>query len=115
MLYQLVESDGSLYDVVAWEAARPQIWWLLYGRATFLGEWCISAANRERKPMRLVATPAEYLRLEPMACCILRRDTDVRVIIGLAQFGWFCTNPALARWAQSRIRDCGAANVSLVA
>jgi hypothetical protein len=115
MLYQIQESDGSLFDVVAWEAARPEIWWLRYGRATFMGEWCINAANRERKPVRLVTTPAEYLRLEPMACCILRRDADVRAIIGLARYGWFCTNPALARWAQDAARDCGMVNVSLVA
>jgi hypothetical protein len=115
MLYQLQELDGSLYDVVAWQATRPEIWWLRYGRATFMGEWCLAAANRDRKPVRLVTTPAEYLRLEPMACCILRRDSDVRSILVQAQYGWFCTNPALARWAQEAASGCGTVNVSLVA
>jgi hypothetical protein len=115
MLYQIEETDGSLYDVVAWESARPHIWWLRYGRATFMGEWCINKANHERKPVWLVPTPAEYLQYAPLACCILRWDADIRAILSLADHRWICTNPALWRRATEASRERRSIHVDLVA
>jgi hypothetical protein len=115
MLYQLQEADGSLYDVVAWEASHPQFWWRRWGRATFMGEWCIEKANREGQPVWLVPTPDEYLRHSPNACCILRWDADVRAILRLAQHGWICTRPTLWRRAEAAARERRTFNVQLVA
>jgi hypothetical protein len=100
-LLQIEERDGSLYDVVAWETmGDPEIWWLRWGRATFLGDWSIDMANREHKPIWLCATPRSYLQHVPLTCCILNWKADVRAILSQVECGIICTNPAL--WARAR-------------
>jgi len=116
MLYQIEEVDGSLYDVIAWESARPHIWWLRYGRATFLGEWSANHANRMGWPVWLCSTPAEYLRHSPAAMCILRWDesVDLRAILGLAN-ELICTEPLLWERVQAVLRERQPVNLRLVA
>jgi hypothetical protein len=103
-LHQLTAHDGSVYDVVAWEIASDgSIWWLRRGVATYMGDWCIELANRERKPIWLVRTPREYLRHAPLACCILNWRTDVRAILSQVKHGIICTSPVLAERARRAI------------
>jgi hypothetical protein len=114
-LHQIVERDGSLYDVVAWETAgNGSPWWLRYDRATFLGERDIELANILHKPVRLVPTPRAFVK-HRLCCCILNWKADVRAILGLAQYGWLCTSPALARRAQTVMRERHLAKIQLVA
>jgi hypothetical protein len=114
-LFQLKEPDGSLYDVVAWETAgNGSIWWLRYGQAAFLGEGDIELANSLRKPVQLVPTPREFVK-HRLCCCILNWKADVRAILGLAQYGWLCTSPTLARRAQTVMRERHLAKIQLVA
>jgi hypothetical protein len=114
-LYQIEERDGSLFDTVAWEiASNGSIWWLRQGRAAFMGEEDIELANSLRKPVRLVPTPREFVK-HRLCCCILNWKADVRAILGLAQYGWLCTSPALARRAQAAVRERWTAKIQLVA
>jgi hypothetical protein len=117
-LYQLTEFDGSLYDVVAWEVAgNGSIWWLRWGRATHLGEWCIELANRDSKPIWLVRTPREYLKHVPLACCILNWRADIGPILGQVRHGIICKSPALAERARRAVdrRPSQRLKISMVA
>jgi hypothetical protein len=95
-LYQITESDGSLYDVVAWEiAGNGSVWWLRWGRATFLGEWDIAWAQERNVPMRLVPTPRQYRRMMPGAACVLDWAADTRPLLSMPKRGWIIENPSL--------------------
>jgi hypothetical protein len=116
-LLQIEERDGSLVDVVAWEMmGDPGIWWLRWGRATHLGQWCIELGNRESKPIWLVGTPRAYLKHAPLAVCILNWRTDVRAILAQAN-GIICTSPSLMARVRRVIdrRPSDLLNISMVA
>jgi hypothetical protein len=58
---------GPIVEVIAWEDCRPWVWWMLKRhkltpRVTVLGQWELANAWRERRPARMLATPAEFVR-----------------------------------------------------
>lgn len=100
--------DGTVIDTAAWEIGHPQVWWLRRNIATFVGEHELILASREKRPVRLVATPKEYLAHWGRAICILNWRSDVRSILAGAEAGILCESRAVAARAQgamnSRVR-----------
>lgn len=88
--------SGDLVDVVAWEGHAPELWWLRYKRADFVGEAAIFLANREKHRVKLVTTPSEYLKHWGRAICILNWTADIRAIVGQAEHGVMCAGPKVA-------------------
>jgi hypothetical protein len=60
-----------IVDVVAWEDCRPWAWWMLRRGVAILGEWEIAWAWRDRRPARMLATPADFLRCHGAGFCIV--------------------------------------------
>lgn len=84
LLLPVSEVGGGVIDVVAWQIGEPSIWWLRRGVASYVGEHELILARRDRRPVRLVATPKEYLALWGYAVCILDWRADVRAILAQA-------------------------------
>lgn len=96
LLMPVRDLGGEVIDVVAWEFGLPQHWWIRRGIATYAGEHAIYLANRQKQPVRLVATPAEYLKQWGQGMCILNWQADVRAIVNMAEQGIICETPQLA-------------------
>lgn len=73
--------NGDEINVVAWQEAEPQQWWLWKHVATALGERAIWQSGLNREHFRLVATPAEWVGADPMTACILDWSADPRRIL----------------------------------
>lgn len=103
LLMPVRDLGGEVIDVAAWEFGQPAFWWLRKGIATYCGEHSIYLDNREGRPVKLVATPAEYLKHWGRAMCILNWKADVRAIVGLAQHGIICSSPQLAERVRTAV------------
>lgn len=92
---------GAIIDTVAWEFGHPWQWWMRRGVATFLGEYEIERVNAISQPARLVPMPADYLKHDGYAVCILNWQADIRAILSSCQHGIMCsTEPLMARVAK---------------
>jgi hypothetical protein len=96
LLLPVCEIGGAVIDIVAWQFGDPSIWWLRRGIATFIGEHELILARRDKRAVRLVGTPKEYLKQWGHALCILNWRGDVRARLAQAPHGIICDTEALA-------------------
>jgi hypothetical protein len=74
--------DGTAIDAVAFLAANPRRWWTEKLAATHLGDTELNRAQWYQRPIRLVATPADWLR-DPQTICVLDWwSCDLRALFG---------------------------------
>jgi hypothetical protein len=66
---------NAAIDVVAWERARPQRWWLLRGEALTTSYFLVADAINWGEPLRLVATPEEWIKNPTRTACLLQPAT----------------------------------------
>jgi hypothetical protein len=72
MLVAPVSDESEIIDHVAWEAAKPTRWWLHTGTAMVTSPWLYTYAANWDVPVRLVATPAEWIIDPGRRSCILQ-------------------------------------------
>lgn len=76
-----VEADGGeIIDTVGWEFGSTAPWWLHRRVATHLGDAELRRAAWFGRPVRLVETPAAWLELGGLACCVLDWYADLRAV-----------------------------------
>ena len=70
-------------DAVAWPLTNPGCWWMRRGVVTYLGASELHRCWWENRPIRLLATPRDWI-CDPgpgPSACILQWDADLRAIL----------------------------------
>jgi hypothetical protein len=100
-----VELDPEIeIDTVAWLPDRPRPWLFERHVATHLGDRALRRAQWYQRPIRLVATPADWLRDPQATTCILDWRANIRAILGdVADI--HCWPPDLAKLLDRRLRE----------
>jgi hypothetical protein len=88
-----IEQIGDVFDVIAWQAQRPGVWWTQRGLVTVIGEHELQAAWWGSRAARMVATPADHAR-DPGTFCVVDWTADINAIIGRNSM-IECSTPAL--------------------
>ena len=63
--------DHEIIDIVAWSIKDETRWWLRHRIATHLGARYLAGMADTGARAMLATTPASWLRLRGMACCLL--------------------------------------------
>jgi hypothetical protein len=100
-----VELDPEIeIDTIAWTPDRPRRWFFERQVATHLGDAALRRAQWYQRPVRLVATPADWLRHPQGTTCILDWRANIRAILGdVADI--VCSSPELARFLDRRLHQ----------
>jgi hypothetical protein len=93
-VFDWTEEVGDIYDIVAWDARRPGIWWTAYGVAVVLGEWELGDAAWDDRPARMTSTPDAWVCSHGSSFCVVDWSADLQAIIGRAS-KIKCATPAL--------------------
>src|SRR5262245_29357437 len=72
--------SGEKVDHVAWFPERRGDWWLNRKIATHLGDRALRSAAFFKRPVRLLATPADWWANPTDTICILDWKTDLRAL-----------------------------------
>jgi hypothetical protein len=92
-----VELDREIkIDTIAWTPDRPRRWFFERHVATHLGDRALRRAQWYQRPIRLVATPTDWLRDPQATTCILDWRANIRAILGDVA-GIDCWPPELAQ------------------
>lgn len=90
-----VDEGGDVVDEVAFYACDPGRWWLRYGIGIALGMDAFDKALRDGAPLRVVATPADWLGARGDALCVLDWRTNLYSLLSPAR-AVVCDDAALA-------------------
>jgi len=100
-----VELDREIeIDTVAWTPDRPRRWFFERHIATHLGDAPLRKAQWYGHPLRLVATPADWLRDPQATTCILDWKADLRAILGDVP-KVICASDAQKRFLRRRLAE----------
>lgn len=102
----------ELDDLVAFYLGAPGEWWRVTGAATWLGEAHIERARAEGEPVRLVATPLDWLRAGGDAACLVDWRADPRH--DLRGLRVACADRALADRLRKLIRELDRSPIDIV-
>jgi hypothetical protein len=72
--FPILDIGNAVIDVVAWEEKRPCKWWQLTGQALATSPFVWNDALNWDEPLRLVATPEEWVRDARHTACLLQPD-----------------------------------------
>lgn len=80
-LLPAAQGEDAIVDLVAWPlVGNGTPWWLRLGRLAWLGALELEAAERDKRPVDLVATPRDWLRARGRAVCLLDWRQDLRAL-----------------------------------
>jgi hypothetical protein len=73
MLLVAVVEEGVIVDIVAFDPADPDFWALRTGNGWALGADAVTeaASHWDDKPLKMHATPFDWLRADGEGCCII--------------------------------------------
>jgi hypothetical protein len=102
LMHPVELDNGELIDTVAWFLTNPRKWWREKLIATHLGDWSLRHAQFLQEPIRLLATPANWLTSPASAICILDWRTDLRTLLGEVP-EVLCSSNEMARFLHQRL------------
>jgi hypothetical protein len=72
--FPILDAGNAVIDMVAWEHKRPCKWWRFTGQALTTSLFVWNDAVHWDEPLRLVATPEEWVRDPWHTACLLQPD-----------------------------------------
>lgn len=109
--------NGDVLDIVAWPFGATSPWWLRHGAVSWLGlhelwrqgrvppgEDLVPFVTPSDRPLRLVPTPADWLRDGGCALCVLRWDVPILPLLEAAG-GVVCSTVALEKRVKRKVQE----------
>jgi hypothetical protein len=97
----LLDWNGSIIDVIGWEAKEPAAWWTLNREAEAIGYEELTRSWWMATQARLFDSPADWLVHHGNGFCVIDWMQDVDRMIGRAT-GFICQSEVMAE----RLRQC---------